>query len=84
MSYSQAGRIERAVLRSVTAIQLARVGAVVGLDVRIRAYPGPAPIRDAAQVALMSRSRSICIRVCRSGSKFRSRSRATSGHGTGS
>jgi len=57
MSYSQAGRIERAVLRSVTAIQLARVGAVVGLDVRIRAYPGPAPIRDAAQVALMSRFR---------------------------
>lgn len=57
MSYSQVGRIERAVLRSVTAIQLARVGAVVGLDVRVKAYPGPASIRDAAQVALIGRFR---------------------------
>lgn len=84
MSYSQAGRIERAVLRSVTAIQLARVGAVVGLDVRIRAYPGPAPIRDAAQVALMSRLRlylhsSLSLRL-----EVPIPLAGTSGHGTGS
>ena len=30
---------------------------MVGLDVRIRAYPGPDPIRDAAQTALLMRFR---------------------------
>jgi transcriptional regulator with XRE-family HTH domain len=44
----QVGRIERARHEAVTAVQLAKIGAVVGLDVRIRAYPGPDPIRDAA------------------------------------
>jgi transcriptional regulator with XRE-family HTH domain len=57
MSYTQVGRIERAVHRSVTVRQLARIGAVVGLDVRVRAYPGPAPMRDAAQTALLARFR---------------------------
>lgn len=45
---SQVGRVERAVLPSVTLRQLARIGAVVGLDVRVRTYPGPTPLRDAA------------------------------------
>jgi len=57
MSYSQVGRIERAVHANVSAKQLARIGAVVGLDVRIRAFPGPAPLRDAAQIALLNRLR---------------------------
>jgi hypothetical protein len=57
MSYSQVGRIERAVHPNVSATQLARIGAVVGLDVRLRAFPGPAPLRDAAQLALMDRLR---------------------------
>jgi transcriptional regulator with XRE-family HTH domain len=57
MSYSQVGRVERAVLPSVTLRQLARIGAVVGLDVRVRAYPGPTPLRDAGQIALMDRLR---------------------------
>jgi len=57
MSYTQVGRIERAVHASVSATQLARIGAVVGLDVRIRAFPGPAPLRDAAQLALLDRLR---------------------------
>ena len=57
MSYTQVGRIERAVHANVSATQLARIGAVVGLDVRIRAYPGPAPLRDAAQLALLDRLR---------------------------
>jgi transcriptional regulator with XRE-family HTH domain len=57
LSYSQVGRIERAVHGTVSATQLARIGAVVGLDVRIRAFPGPAPLRDAAQLALLERLR---------------------------
>lgn len=57
MSYTQVGRIERAVHANVSAAQLARIGAVVGLDVRIRAFPGPAPLRDAAQLALLDRLR---------------------------
>ncbi|HEU5205770.1 MAG TPA: hypothetical protein VFU17_15870, partial [Candidatus Limnocylindrales bacterium] len=38
----------------MTVVQLARIGAVVGLDVRIRAYPGPAAIRDTGQIKLMN------------------------------
>ena len=57
MSYSTVGRIERAALPSVAVSQLARIGAVCGLDVRIRAYPGPTPLRDAAQIALFDRLR---------------------------
>jgi hypothetical protein len=57
MSYTTVGRIERAEYPSVTVAQLTRVGAAVGLDVRVRTYPGPDPIRDAAQVALMERLR---------------------------
>lgn len=57
MSYSQVGRIERGVLPSASVSQLARIGAVVGLDVRLRAYPGPAPLRDAGQLALIDRLR---------------------------
>lgn len=53
----QVGRVERARHEAVTALQLAKIGAVVGLDVRIRAYPGPDPIRDAAQAALLARFR---------------------------
>lgn len=55
LSKSQAGRIERAELRSVSVDQLARLGAAVGLDVRVRAYPGPDPVLDAGQVALLGR-----------------------------
>ena len=57
LSGSQVGRIERSRHDAVTAVQLGRIGAVVVLDVRIRAYPGPDPIRDAAQTALLSRFR---------------------------
>jgi len=57
MSESQVGRIERGVLSSVSVEQLACVGAVVGLDVRIRAFPGPDPLLVAGQVALLGRLR---------------------------
>lgn len=57
LSEWQVGRIERARHEAVAVVQLAKIGAVVGLDVRIRAYPGPDAIRDAAQIALLSRFR---------------------------
>lgn len=57
ISPSQVGRIERGVLPAVSVDQLARVGAVLGLDVRVRAYAGPDPLLDAGQVALLGRLR---------------------------
>jgi len=57
MSPSQVSRIERGLAPSVTHRQAALLGAVVGLDVRVRAYPSGDPIRDAAQVDLLDRLR---------------------------
>ena len=57
MSASQVGRIERSTLWTVSVDQLARVGAAVGLDVTVRAYPGPDPVLEAGQVALLGRLR---------------------------
>lgn len=57
LSASQVSRIERGLAPTVTVQQLGRIGAVVGLDVRVRTYPGPDPIRDAAQNALLGRLR---------------------------
>jgi transcriptional regulator with XRE-family HTH domain len=54
-SASQVMRIERGLVPEASVRQLARIGAVVGLDVRIRAYPGPDPIRDASQARLLGR-----------------------------
>ena len=57
MSYSQVGRMERAASPNVTVVRLAKVGAVVGLDVRLRTNLGPVPLRDAGQIALLDRLR---------------------------
>ena len=57
MSESQISRIERARLPTASVDQLARVGAVIGMDVRVRAYPGPDPLRDSGQNALLDRLR---------------------------
>ena len=57
MSGAQVARIERGVLPTVSVDQLARIGAVVGLDVRVRAYPGPDPTLDAGQTPLLGRLR---------------------------
>ena len=57
LSAAQAGRIARAVLPSVSVDQLARLGAVVGLDVRVRTYPGPDPTVDAGQLPVLARFR---------------------------
>ena len=50
-------RIERAAVPGASVEVLARLGAVVGLDVRVRAYPGPDPLRDQGQVKLLARLR---------------------------
>lgn len=55
LSASQVSRIERASARSATVWQLVHLGMAVGLDVRIRAYPGGDPIRDLGQVRLLDR-----------------------------
>jgi transcriptional regulator with XRE-family HTH domain len=57
LSASQVGRIERSRHHAVAVVQLARIGAVVGMDIRVRTYPGPDPIRDAAHTALLARFR---------------------------
>jgi hypothetical protein len=55
MSGAHVGRIERGVVPTVSLDQLARLGAAVGLDVRVRAFPGPVRSIDAAQMALLGR-----------------------------
>ncbi|HET9083324.1 MAG TPA: helix-turn-helix transcriptional regulator [Candidatus Limnocylindrales bacterium] len=57
ISGPQISRIERGLSPSTSIVQLVRLGAVVGLDVRIRAYPGGDPIRDAGHVQLIERFR---------------------------
>ncbi len=57
MSGPQVSRIERGAARAVSVDQLARLLAVVGLELSARAYPAGAPLRDAAHVALLSRLR---------------------------
>jgi transcriptional regulator with XRE-family HTH domain len=57
ISPSALSRIERGEAMAVPMDQLARIGAVVGLDVRLRAYPSGDPIRDAAQIRLLERCR---------------------------
>jgi len=54
-SATQVMRIERGLVPNVSVRQLARLGAVVGLKVRVRAYPGVDPIRDIAQAKLLGR-----------------------------
>jgi transcriptional regulator with XRE-family HTH domain len=58
ISASQIARIERGLVRTANIWQLARIGAIVGLDVRIKTYLGPDPLRDAGQVRLLGRLRS--------------------------
>lgn len=57
VSASQVSRAERGLLATATVSQLARIGAAVGLDVRVRTYPGAVPVRDAAHIALLGRLR---------------------------
>lgn len=53
------GALEKGELEDVGCIQLARIGAVVGLDVPIRTYPAGSPLRDKAQLRLLERFRAV-------------------------
>jgi transcriptional regulator with XRE-family HTH domain len=58
MSHSQVSRIESGRYESVRVIDLAHVASIVGLDVALRTYPGPDPLRDVAHIRLLERLRS--------------------------
>ena len=57
MSGAHVSRIERGLVPTVSLDQVATIGAIVGLDVRVRTYPGPDHVVDAGQVALLGRLR---------------------------
>ena len=57
LSRSQTSRIERGEQASVRVDHLVALGAAVGLDIRIRAYPGPDPTLDTGQLRLLHRLR---------------------------
>jgi transcriptional regulator with XRE-family HTH domain len=55
LSPSQVSRIERGMAPGVSVDRLAVLGSLVGLDVRLRAYPGGDPLRDAGQQRVLDR-----------------------------
>jgi transcriptional regulator with XRE-family HTH domain len=57
MSVSKVSRIERGLAGSLTVMDLARLYAVVGLEISVRAFPGGPPVRDIAQTTLLGRFR---------------------------
>ncbi|MGD0122218.1 MAG: helix-turn-helix transcriptional regulator [Candidatus Limnocylindrales bacterium] len=58
VSASQVSRIERAQSKRLSIHHIARLLAVVGLELSARAYPAGPPVRDAAHQALRGRLRS--------------------------
>jgi transcriptional regulator with XRE-family HTH domain len=58
LSESQVSRIERGLVATVSVRHLARLHAVVGLELSMRSYPGGSPIRDHAHLALLEDFRS--------------------------
>ena len=54
ISNAEISRIERAPAPRVSIVVLARLGAVVGMDLEARLYPGGAPIRDRAHLQLLT------------------------------
>ncbi len=58
ISHSHISRIERGLAPRVSYALLVRIGAVLGLDLPLRAFPAGEPIRDAGQLALLGRLRS--------------------------
>jgi len=53
LSVSEVSKIERGLVTRVSAYDLARLHAVVGLELSLRSYPAGEPIRDSAHVALL-------------------------------
>jgi hypothetical protein len=59
VSIATGSRLERGVLEHVDIMLLARMCAVVGLDLSVKAYPGGNPIRDAAHLAVLREFRAM-------------------------
>jgi transcriptional regulator with XRE-family HTH domain len=59
LSNAEISRIERARSPNVPLVTLARLAAVVGLDLVSKLYPGPNPLRDAAQLELLGDFRAV-------------------------
>jgi transcriptional regulator with XRE-family HTH domain len=57
LSGSQVSRIERGLAPTVSLATLGRIGAVVGIEVRLRAFPSGSPLRDRAHLELLARLR---------------------------
>lgn len=55
LSPAQVGRLERSEIRRPNLEQLARCARALGLELSARLYPVDAPVRDAAQLALLGR-----------------------------
>jgi transcriptional regulator with XRE-family HTH domain len=55
ISASEVSRIELGQARRVPYVTLVLVGAVLGLDLPLRAFPGEEPVRDVAQLTLLAR-----------------------------
>jgi transcriptional regulator with XRE-family HTH domain len=53
LSIGQISKIERGLVAKVSVRDLARLHAVVGLELSLKSYPSGQPIRDAAHVALL-------------------------------
>lgn len=58
LSESTVSRLERGLIAHASVRDLARLHAVVGLELSLKSYAGGQPIRDAAHVALLSEFRS--------------------------
>jgi transcriptional regulator with XRE-family HTH domain len=65
ISNAELSRIERALSPRVPYVTLVRCAAVVGLDLVVRTYPGPAPLRDAPQASLLGDFRGVLSRSLR-------------------
>jgi transcriptional regulator with XRE-family HTH domain len=65
ISQAQVSLIERGLPARVTLELLMTIAAAVGLDLSLRAYPGGAPLRDAAHEALLGRLRALASRLWR-------------------
>ena len=57
IDHARIWRFERGAFGELTTIDIAALGAVVGLDVRLQTYPAGDPIRDAGQARLLERFR---------------------------
>ena len=65
ISHTTWGRLERGEADRIPMPELARILAVVGLDLNLRAFPSGSPLRDRAHVALLEAFRALLGRFIR-------------------